>query len=105
MKTMMMKPRLMACVLLMLIGSKAMAQQASYSGTELAKEGAWCWFADPRAMRVKEGKTDAAYVGYIDNHGAVRALQLDYKRNTAEEVWKNVLICFDRKGGKRAACA
>ena len=86
MKTMMMKPRLMACMLLMLIGSKAMAQQASYSGTELAKEGAWCWFADPRAMRVKEGKTDAAYVGYIDNHGAVRALQLDYKRNTAEEV-------------------
>ena len=86
MKTMMMKPRLMACMLLMLIGSKAMAQQASYSGTELAKEGAWCWFADPRAMRVKAGKTDAAYVGYIDNHGAVRALQLDYKRNTAEEV-------------------
>ena len=85
MKTMM-KPKLMACMLLMLIGSKAMAQQASYSGTELAKEGAWCWFADPRAMRVKEGKTDAAYVGYIDNHGAVRALQLDYKRNTAEEV-------------------
>lgn len=86
MKTMMMKPRLMACMLLMLMGSKAIAQQASYSGTELAKEGAWCWFADPRAMRVKEGKTDAAYVGYIDNHGAVRALQLDYKRNTAEEV-------------------
>ena len=85
MKTMM-KPKLMACMLLMLIGSKAMAQQASYSGTELAKEGAWCWFADPRAMRVKEGKTDAAYVGYIDNHGAVRALQLDYRRNTAEEV-------------------
>lgn len=86
MKAITMKPKLMACVLLMLICSRAMAQQASYSGTELAKEGAWCWFADPRAVRVKEGKTDAAYVGYIDNHGAVRALQLDYKRNTAEEV-------------------
>ena len=59
MKTMMMKPRLMACMLLMLIGSKAMAQQASYSGTELATEGAWCWFADPRAMRGIGGNMDA----------------------------------------------
>ena len=31
--------------------------------------GAWCWFADPRAVT---GRTDVTYVGWIDGAGDVR---------------------------------
>lgn len=46
----------------------------------VAEEGAWCWFADPRAMHYKNeaGTIDASYVGYIDVHGNIMATQYDY---------------------------
>ena len=49
------------------------AQNAdSYSGTVVSDEGAWCWFADSRALFYK----GVAYVGYIDVHGNVKAAQM-----------------------------
>ncbi len=46
----------------------------------VAQEGAWCWFADPRALHYEnEAKTiNATYLGYIDVHGNVKATQYDW---------------------------
>ena len=64
-----------------------MAQDAeAYSGTVMAEEGAWCWFADPRALHYENeaGTINASYIGYIDVHGNVKATQYDWltKRKT-----------------------
>ena len=60
--------------------------QDSYSGTIVADEGAWCWFADPRALHYENagGTINATYIGYIDVHGNVKATQYDWiaKRKT-----------------------
>ncbi len=60
--------------------------QETYSGTVVADEGAWCWFADPRALHYEnEANTiNATYIGYIDVHGNVKATQYDWitKRKT-----------------------
>lgn len=62
----------------------ATAQETeSFSGNVIADEGAWCWFADPRAIHYKstDGSIDASYIGYIDVHGAIKASQIDFKAN------------------------
>ena len=61
---------------------------AAYEGEKIAEEGAWCWFADPRAIRhvSKDGKYDKSYVGYIDNHGNIKAMQYDFKSDSQDEV-------------------
>ena len=52
----------------------------------VADEGAWCWFADPRAVHYENasGTINATYMGYIDVHGNVKATQYDWikKRKT-----------------------
>ena len=64
------------------------AQQQSYSGHQLSEEGAWCWFADPRATHYtnESGTINASYIGYIDVHGNVKALQIDYLTGRRTEV-------------------
>ncbi len=54
--------------------------QEPYSGTVVADEGAWCWFADPRALHYENaaGTINATYIGYIDVHGNVKATQYDW---------------------------
>ena len=54
--------------------------QESYSGTLVANEGAWCWFADPRALHYENatGTINSTYIGYIDVHGNVKATQYDW---------------------------
>ena len=70
-----------ASIALLGCGPTASAQQTtpSYSGATIASEGAWCWFADPRAMHYTspDGSVDASYVGYIDVHGNVKASMFD----------------------------
>lgn len=48
--------------------------------TTVAQEGAWCWFADPRALHYEnsDGTINATYIGYIDVHGNVKATQYDF---------------------------
>lgn len=80
------------CLLWMTIS--ASAQQAdTYSGSIVADEGAWCWFADPRAIHYKsaDGSIDAAYIGYIDVHGAIKASQIDFNAH-ADGVQQDVLV-------------
>lgn len=51
-------------------------------------EGAWCWFADPRAIHYENasGSINASYIGYIDVHGNVKATQIDFRNNRRTEV-------------------
>ena len=60
--------------------------QESFRSNVVAEEGAWCWFADPRALHYenKTGTINSSYLGYIDVHGNVMATQYDWilKRKT-----------------------
>ncbi|MCR4613849.1 MAG: BNR-4 repeat-containing protein [Bacteroidaceae bacterium] len=65
----------------LLFALSASAQTADcYDGTVISEEGAWCWFADPRAMHYKNevGTIDMTWVGYIDVHGNIKATQYDW---------------------------
>ncbi len=55
---------------------------------EISPEGAWCWFADPRALHYENADKgiDRTYIGYIDVHGNIKATQIDWKNNKSEEV-------------------
>lgn len=61
---------------------------AVYGAATVAEEGSWCWFADPRALnyRTPDGRTNMTYVGYIDTHGNIKAMQYDFNRNRQTEV-------------------
>lgn len=54
----------------------------------ITEEGAWCWFADPRAMHYTsaDGTVNNSYIGYIDVHGAIKATQVDFNSGKSEEV-------------------
>ncbi len=59
-----------------------------YNVHEVTSEGAWCWFADPRAVHYKsaDGKISRTYIGYIDVHGNVKAMQYDLLTGERTEV-------------------
>ena len=54
----------------------------------VADEGAWCWFADPRALHYENaaGTINATYIGYIDVHGNVKATQYDWVKGRKTDV-------------------
>ncbi len=54
----------------------------------VSAEGAWCWFADPRALHYEnaDGSINATYIGYIDVHGNIRATQMDFLSGKRTEV-------------------
>ena len=64
------------------------AAQDIYSGTVVAEEGAWCWFADPRALHYENaaGTINATYIGYIDVHGNVKATQYDWVKQRKTDI-------------------
>ena len=82
---------LVALWVLMGYGAKA---EENFQGYPLTGEGAWCWFADPRAVHYtnEDGSINASYIGYIDVHGNVKAMQLDYNTGVRSEVL--VRSCF-----------
>lgn len=55
---------------------------------EIAKEGAWCWFADPRAIHFENetGTINKTFIGYIDIHGNIEATQHDFLTGQTQEV-------------------
>ena len=75
----------MALAVLTWCGTQA---QDTYSGTVVADEGAWCWFADPRALHYENeaGTINATYIGYIDVHGNVKATQYDWLKARKTDV-------------------
>ena len=65
------------------------AQQPSeFSSQVVADEGAWCWFADPRALHYEnaDGSIKNTYIGYIDVHGNVKATQYDWLKHRKTDV-------------------
>ena len=73
-----MKKLFFILVLTLLTGK--VAAEESFRSNVVAQEGAWCWFADPRALHYEnEAHTiNASYLGYIDVHGNVMATQYDW---------------------------
>lgn len=57
-------------------------------GYTVTAEGAWCWFADPRALHYENesGTINKTYIGYIDIHGNIKAMQYDFKEKRQQEV-------------------
>lgn len=82
-----MKKTLILLTTLIALTTIAKAQQ-SYSGHQISEEGAWCWFADPRAIHYinADGSINASYIGYIDVHGNVKAMQIDHNTGRRTEV-------------------
>ena len=81
------------CCLLSLKGIPVYSQQLSgrttvYEGAQVASEGAWCWFADPRALHYENssGTINRTYVGMIDVHGNIKAVQYDFLSGERHEV-------------------
>ena len=68
--------------------SAIIADTATYSGQKVTEEGAWCWFADPRALHYenKQLGINKSYLGYIDIHGNIKAMQYDFVANSQTEV-------------------
>jgi len=63
-------------------------------GNVVTKEGAWCWFADPRALHYenKSGTINSTYIGYIDVHGNIKATQHNFLTGKNNEVL--IRSCF-----------
>ena len=73
---------------LMLLSVNNLFAQSQFSSNVVAEEGAWCWFADPRALHYENsaGTINATYIGYIDVHGNVKATQYDWKTGQKADV-------------------
>jgi hypothetical protein len=66
------------CFLILLSGHVAHAQET------IAKDAAWCWFSDPRAIYHK-GQQEAIYFGYINSKGDVMARSMDLATREEKE--------------------
>jgi rhamnogalacturonyl hydrolase YesR len=57
-------------------------------GHVVAEQGAWCWFADPRALHYEDAgkKIDMTYIGYIDTLGNIKATQHNFLTGRTDEV-------------------
>ncbi|WP_119081050.1 BNR-4 repeat-containing protein [Chitinophaga alhagiae] len=66
------------CFLLLANGPAAFSQEV------IAKDAAWCWFSDPRAIYHK-GEKEAVYFGYINSRGDVMVKSLNLATNQEQE--------------------
>ncbi len=80
--------KLLLLSIILLLWITKVYSQTSYQGYPITNEGAWCWFADPRAIHYEneEGTINSSYVGYIDVHGNVKAMQMNYLTGQRNEV-------------------
>lgn len=85
-----MKNLLVSLMLLMMALPMMAKSQKGENATihEVTPEGAWCWFADPRAVHYEnaDGSINRTYIGYIDVHGNVKAMQYDLLTGERVEV-------------------
>lgn len=84
-----MKSRFILCLLAFLaLSPRVIRAIDSFSGHEVTPKGAWCWFADPRALHYEnpEGTINRTYLGYIDVHGNIKAMQYDFISGRRTEV-------------------
>lgn len=76
------------CLFSLCLNAQNEADAPVGGGYQVAAEGAWCWFADPRALHYenKEGSINKTYIGYIDIHGNIKAMQYDFTNKKQDEV-------------------
>ncbi len=69
-------------------GDSNCAAPPSFTINDITEKGAWCWFADPRAITYENesGTINSTYIGYIDIHGNIKATQINWLTNTVNEV-------------------
>ena len=78
-------------LLLFILGHRGLVSAQANKGDEgslVTKEGAWCWFADPRAVHHenKANTINNTYIGYIDVHGNIKATQHNFLTGETNEV-------------------
>jgi len=58
-----------------------------YEGSIITEKGAWCWFADPRAIHYenKNRTVNSTYIGYIDTDGNIKATQHNFLTGKTDE--------------------
>lgn len=75
-------------VIISLLLASATWSQNNIPANTLTSKGAWCWFADPRAIS-HENKSETinnTYIGYIDVQGNIKATQINHLTHTTNEV-------------------
>lgn len=79
-------PQTLVLVLFLLTAKTVGARK--FEGNLVAKEGAWCWFADPRALHFENvsGSINNTYISYIDVHGNIKATQHNFLTGVCSEV-------------------
>ena len=79
--------KFLSLMVMAFLATNVMRAEVCESDTVCA-EGAWCWFADPRALHYEnaDGSINATYIGYIDVHGNVKATQMDFLSGKRTEV-------------------
>ncbi|MBO4906680.1 MAG: BNR-4 repeat-containing protein [Bacteroidaceae bacterium] len=75
-----MKRHLLLSALLAVSAWLTAVAQTTFKSNIVTDEGAWCWFADPRALHYENETStiNATYLGYIDVHGNIKATQYDW---------------------------
>lgn len=83
-----MKNKIYSLVVLLMLCLSGTRAADTYDGYSVTNEGAWCWFADPRALHYENeaGTINASYLGYIDVHGNIKAMQVDFLTGQHNEV-------------------
>lgn len=83
-----MKNNLSSLFVWLLLCTTGATAQTLFQGYNVTDEGAWCWFADPRALHYENesGTINASYIGYIDVHGNIKATQMDFRTGVRSEV-------------------
>lgn len=79
---------LILCTFTVRLNAQSADNSPTGGGYQVTAEGAWCWFADPRALHFENesGSINKTYIGYIDIHGNIKAMQYDFKNKKQEEV-------------------
>ena len=60
----------------------------------LTEDGAWCWFADPRAVYY-EGQHKRTYVGWVNKAGDVQAAYYDHQTRTVTSATLRAKLQYD----------
>lgn len=76
----------LVCFILPLSTSVLLQAQDRFEGHVITPKGAWCWFADPRAIHHRTDYIHSTYIGYIDVHGNIKATQHDFNTGLTHEV-------------------
>lgn len=81
-----------ACMLAALLAAAAAAGCKAYNAAGndtqtlvFSKDGAWCWFQDPRAVYIN-GKQERTYAGWVTRHGTLQIGAYDHRSGAVEAV-------------------